>query len=377
MIDTGTLAFLLALAVSAALISIKLGLSVAIVELVLGILAGNLLGFTSEGHDWLLFLAGLGSVVLTFLAGAEIDPEAMRKDWKASISIGTLSFLAPFLGTLAIAYLLLGWTWPASLLAGVALSTTSVAVVYVVLVESGTSRTPCGKLILSACFVTDLGTVVALSILFIQPNIYFLVMLAALAVSIVVLPKLLTWIFAKVSGRSGEPEVKICLLIVVILGVSAEVAGSHAVLPAYILGLVLATTMAHNKAVLAKLRSLSLAFLTPFFFIAAGLSVSLLAVASSIGLVALLFAVKVGTKFIGVLPPCRRFVGRDSIYITLLMSTGLTFGTISAQYGLSMGIIDQNQFSVLVMVVMLTAIIPTIIAQRWFMPTIPAECDRK
>ena len=377
MIDTATLAFLLALAVGAALISIKLGLSVAIVEIVIGILAGNLLGFKTAGHDWLLFLAGLGSVVLTFLAGAEIDPEAMRKDWKASISIGTLSFLAPFLGTLAIAYLLLGWTWPASLLAGVALSTTSVAVVYVVLVESGASRTPTGKLILSACFVTDLGTVVALSLLFIRPNIYILVMLAALAISIIVLPRMLSWLFSRLNGRSGEPEVKICLLIVVLLGVSAEIAGSHAVLPAYILGLVLASTLARNRAVLVKLRTISLSFLTPFFFIAAGLNVSLAAVAASLGLVALLFSVKVGAKFIGVLPACKKFVGRDSVYITLLMSTGLTFGTISAQYGLSMGIIDQNQFSVLVMVVMLTAIVPTIIAQRWFKPEMPAEREKQ
>jgi len=377
MIDTATLAFLLALAVGAALISIKLGLSVAIVEIVIGILAGNLLGFKTAGHDWLLFLAGLGSVVLTFLAGAEIDPEAMRKDWKASISIGTLSFLAPFLGTLAIAYLLLGWTWPASLLAGVALSTTSVAVVYVVLVESGASRTPTGKLILSACFVTDLGTVVALSLLFIRPNIYILVMLAALAISIIVLPRMLSWLFSRLNGRSGEPEVKICLLIVVLLGVSAEIAGSHAVLPAYILGLVLASTLARNRAVLVKLRTISLSFLTPFFFIAAGLNVSLAAVAASLGLVALLFSVKVGAKFIGVLPACKKFFGRDSVYITLLMSTGLTFGTISAQYGLSMGIIDQNQFSVLVMVVMLTAIVPTIIAQRWFKPEMPAEREKQ
>ena len=377
MIDTAVLAFLLALAVSAALVSIKLGLSVAIVELVIGMLAGNMLGFSSSGHDWLLFLAGLGSVVLTFLAGAEIDPEAMRKNWKASISIGMLSFLAPFLGTMAICYLLLGWTWPASLLAGVALSTTSVAVVYVVLVETGTSRTETGKLILSACFVTDLGTVVALSLLFIHPNIYFLVMLAALVISILILPKFLNWMFTWLSGRMGEPEVKVCLLILVLLGLSAEIAGSHAVLPAYILGLILASTMAHHKAVLVKLRSLSMSFLTPFFFIAAGLNVSLFAVASSLGLVALLFAIKVGSKFIGILPPCRRFVGRDSIYITLLMSTGLTFGTISAQYGLSMGIIDRTQFSVLVTVVMLTAIVPTIIAQRWFKPGIQSECEKK
>jgi Kef-type K+ transport system membrane component KefB len=52
----------------------------------------------------------------------------------------------------------------------------------------------------------------------------------------------------------------------------------------------------------------------------------------------------------------------------LLMSTGLTFGTISATYGLTSGIIDTFQFSILLTVVIATAIVPTVIAQTWFQP---------
>ena len=58
---------------------------------------------------------------------------------------------------------------------------------------------------------------------------------------------------------------------------------------------------------------------------------------------------------------------------TLLMSTGLTFGTISALYGLNAGIIDRTQFSLLVTVVVLSAIVPTVIAQRWFSPDVDTE----
>jgi hypothetical protein len=54
-------------------------------------------------------------------------------------------------------------------------------------------------------------------------------------------------------------------------------------------------------------------------------------------------------------------------------SVVLTFGTISSLYGLNAGIIDQTQISVLVTVVVLTAILPTLVAQRWFTPLKPAK----
>jgi Kef-type K+ transport system membrane component KefB len=362
------LVVVLAIAVLASLFSIRLGISVAIVEILAGIVAGNFLGVSSVGQSWLPFVAGIGSVVLTFLAGAEIDPVAMQKSWKASISIGLVSFAAPFLAAWAFASVVLGWSGPASLLAGVALSTTSVAVVYVVLVESGSSQTPTGKLVLSACFVTDLGTAVALSLLFIRPNEYIFLLLAAIIASTLIFPRLFAWAFRQFQGRAGEPEVKILLFSVVLLGAVAQLAGTQAILPAYILGLALASVLTVNREVLLKLRSLTLAFLTPFFFINAGLDVSLAAVLSGILLVIALFGVKVGAKLAGVLPTARHFVARDTVYLSLLMSTGLTFGTISALYGLQAGIIDQFQFSILLTVVIASAIIPTLIAQQWFRP---------
>lgn len=369
MLDALTLFILLLAVFAASVFSIRLGISVAIVEIVAGMLLGNFLGIDSNEHDWLIFLAGLGSVVLTFLAGAEIDPAALRKTWKASLTIGSLSFLAPFLIAIAFAYVVLDWSFQASLLAGVALSTTSVAVVYIVLVESGSSKTELGNLILSSCFVTDLGTAVALSVLFVQPGFSILFMVAGIIFATIFVPRLLEWVLPRLMGRGGgEPEVKLVLLMIVGLGLSAEVGGQHAVLPAYILGLVTAKVFINNAEVLKKVRVLTMAFLTPFFFITAGLNVSMEAIVTGAGLIAVLFAVKIVGKFVGVYPISKRLVGKDSVYLTLLMSTGLTFGTISAQYGLSSGIIDRFQFSVLVMVVILTAIIPTIIAQKWYSP---------
>jgi Kef-type K+ transport system membrane component KefB len=368
MVEWALLAVILALAVLASLVSIRLGISVAIVEILVGVVAGNFLGVSAGSETWLPFLAGIGSVVLTFLAGAEIDPVAMRRTWKASSSIGLVSFLAPFLAAWLLTDLVLRWTWDASLLAGVALSTTSVAVVYVVLIETGASKTPTGKLILSACFITDLGTALALSLLFVRPNEYIFLLIAAVVAATLTAPQLFDWLFARLKGRAGEPEVKMLFFLVVLLGAAAQLAGTQAVLPAYILGLALASVLDQNPTVLLKLRSLTLAFLTPFFFISAGLNISVAALIAGAALIVVLFGVKVGAKLAGLLPTVHRFVGRDATYIALLMSTGLTFGTISALYGLNAGIIDRFQFSVLLSVVIGTAIVPTLIAQTWFQP---------
>lgn len=372
MVEWALLTILLGLAVLASFVSLRLGVSVAIVEILLGIVAGNYLGVSAAGQDWLPFVAGIGSVVLTFLAGAEIDPVAMRASWKASLGIGGVSFLAPFLAAWWFAFLVLGWSWDASLLAGVALSTTSVAVVYVVLVESGTSRTPTGKLILSACFITDLGTALALSALFLRPNEYLFLLLAAVVTATLTMPRLLRRLFAALRGRAGETEVKALFFAVVVLGAAAQLAGVPAVLPAYILGLALASVLDQNPAILGKLRSLTLALLTPFFFLSAGLNVSTAAVAAGALLILVLFGVKVGAKLAGLLPTVRAFVGHDATYIALLMSTGLTFGTIASLYGLNAGLVDRAQFSALLTVVIASATVPTVVAQKWFRPA-PTE----
>jgi|GEM_PF-1282383 len=118
------------LALAAALGSVQFGISVALVEILLGFLAGNT--FHLNITLWIDFLAGTGSVLLTFLAGAEIDPEVLRANFRESLSIGFFSFLAPALGAFAAAYRVFGWDLHAAEIAGLALSTTSVAVVYAV-----------------------------------------------------------------------------------------------------------------------------------------------------------------------------------------------------------------------------------------------------
>lgn len=360
----------MALALAASLISVRIGLSVALAEILMGVIGGNFLNLQTA--PWIDFLASFGAILLTFLAGAEIDPVSFRRHLKASLAIGTMSFLLPFIGAGLFAYFVAGWGLQAAQIAGIALSTTSVAVVYAVMVETRLNETDLGKLILAACFITDLGTVLALGILFADFDIWMLIFVGVTIPTLWLLPKVAPWVIRNWGQRVSEPEVKFFFLILFVLGWLATSARSEAVLPAYLIGLVTAGVFVNERALLHRMRTVAFAALTPFYFLKAGLFVSLPAIAAGIGLIAAFLAVKVGAKFIGVWPVSRAFrLGvRESNYTTLLMSTGLTFGSISALFGLSNGYIDQSQYTILVTVVIGSAVVPTLIAQTWFRPKV-------
>jgi len=350
----------------ASIVSVELGISVAIIEIAFGVIAGNFLGVTST--PWIDFLASFASILLTFLAGAEVDPQLLREKWKVSFLLGGLSFVLPFVGAGAFAYFVAGWDARQAEIAGVALSTTSLAVVYAVLVETGLTKTEIGKIIMASTFVTDLGTALALSALFIQPTVYFALFVVVSIVVIVVMRVLQRWFFARYGDRVIEPEIKGAFAVLFLLMWVADLAKSHAVLPAFLLGLAVASVFQRHPEEHRRFRVVAFALLTPFFFFKGGLNVSLAALASAVPLLVGFFVVKLALKFLGVYPVALRYLRPHATYTTLLMSTGLTFGTISSLYGLNAGIIDRTQFSVLVTVVILSAVVPTAIAQRLFTP---------
>src|SRR5690349_5352161 len=229
------------MALLASVVSIRIAVPAALVEIVVGALAGNIPGIREHVTQTAVvtFLASVGSLVLTFLAGAKIDQVSLRGHWKASLSIGAVSFALPFLAAFGFCKLVLGWHLHAAEIGGIALSTTSVAVVYAVMVETGLNRHDLGKLILAACFVTDLGTVLALGGLFASYGWLLAVFFAVSAVTLL-LPRLIRLAITHVGHRVTEPEIKLLLVVLFGLGGLATQAGSDAVLPAYVAGLVVA-----------------------------------------------------------------------------------------------------------------------------------------
>ena len=361
----------MALALVASLISIRIGISVALIEIFIGVVAGNFLHLTAS-NEWINFLALLGSGVLTFLAGAEIDPRSLKTNLRASLLIGVLSFAVPFGAIWLFAQFVLGWPLHQAQIAGIALSTTSVAVVYAVMIEGGFSDTAMGKMILAACFITDFGTVLALGGLFANYNLWLLVFVVTMCVVLWFMPAWTKGIIDKLGAtRVSEPEVKFIFFILFFLGGLATTAKSEAVLPAYLVGLVVAGVFLRDKTLVHRMRSIAFAMFTPFYFIKAGLYVSLAALWPALAIVGSLLLLKMLTKIVGVWPLAHLYYmhRREATYTTLLMATGLTFGTISALFGLQNKIIDQRQYTILVTVVILSAFVPTLFAQKFFQPT--------
>ena len=366
MTDLATATILAALILIASIVSVEAGISVAIVEIGLGVVGANVFGV--HPTPWIDFIGSFAGIVLTFLAGAEVDPSLLRREWRPAVLIGGLSFLLPFVGVGLFARYVAGWNLRQSEIAGIALSTTSLAVVYAVLVETGLAATELGKILMAATFITDLGTAVALSVLFVQPGPYLLLFIGVSVLVIGVMVVLQRPFFARYGSRVIEPEIKGAFLALFVLMWAADLAKSHAVLPAFLLGLAVSGVFKRHREEQTRFRIVSFAFLTPIFFLKGGLNVDVRQLAAGAWLLGAFLLLKVALKFAGVLPVALKYVRPHAVFTTLLMSTGLTFGTISSLYGLNAGIIDRPQFTILIAAVIGSAIIPTVIAQRWFAP---------
>ena len=356
------------LALAASVMQNWVAVSIALLEIITGAVAGNLIDLTLT--PWINYLAGFGAILLTFLAGAEIDVNVIRRNFGSTMSIGLVGFFAPYLGVLAFAHFGIGWPWPQAQIAGIALSTTSVAVVYAVMVETGFNETELGKIILAACFVNDLGTVLALGVVFANYNIWMISFAVATLAILFALPRFTPWFFKWVGTRVSEPQIKFVLLILFVLGGLANTAKSEAVLPAYLIGIVLAPVFLADRELMHRVRVIAFTILTPFYFLKAGSLVRADVIVTSSALILVFLGIKMVTKFVGILPLTRifRFERREGMYTTLLMSTGLTFGSISALFGLTNHIIDETQYTILLTAVIGSAVVPTLIAERWFQP---------
>lgn len=366
----------LAAVLSTALAS-RLKISIALMEIVVGCVIGFAafkLGYfdkLSLQADWLKFCTGLGAMLLTFLAGAELDPDVMKTKIKEVSVIGLIGFFAPFIGCSLIAYFLIGWNLQASLLCGIALSTTSMAVVYAVMLEYGFNKTEFGKGVLGACFVNDLGTVIALGLIFAPFTYKTVIFVVVTVVLIFTIQPITDYLIRRYAHKTAAIRAKWIIFILLACGVLAMWSGSEPVLPAYVLGMVLANTMEKDGHFVRRLRTLTVGFLTPLYFLRAGALVSIPALLAAPAIFLILLGGKVASKIFGLYPAVHRFREdkKEKWYYTLLMSTGLTFGTISALYGLSNNIITQAQYSYIVGAVIASAVIPTLIANKFFLPS--------
>ena len=370
------ISFVFFLAILASIVSRTYRISTALSEIIVGMLARLMFAYIlgvellSVQEPWIKTLAGIGAIFLTFLAGAELDPDVFKLKWKEAAAVGLSSFLLPSFCCWGAAHFLLRWDNSSSLLAGIALAATSVAVVYTVMMEYGFNKGNFGKTILAACFITDLGTVLTLGLVFAPFTWKTLLFACLLMITFILLPKITQRAFLIFGGQASEFETKYLLFFLLALGALATWAESEAVLPAYLIGMALAGSVGRDHALIRRLRTITIGLLTPFYFIRAGYFVSIPTVITApIGII-ILVLIEISAKIISVYPVARYFgsAHRDAMYTTLLMASGLTFGTICALFGLSHQIIDEQQYSTLVASIIATAVIPTLIANSYYLP---------
>ena len=296
----------------------------------------------------------------------------MKDNFKQSFTIGFLSFLIPFTIVFLATYYIIGWDLNPSLLTSTALSETSIAVVYSVLTQRGLFRYKIGKLIMVATFITDICTAIALSVLFTKFDIYT-VLFYVISIIIIVIAYYKSDLFFENSmfrNKMSELEIKYIFVLLLAFIFFGSLGGGQAILPAFILGVILSNHFKNTSRgeVKSRFKTVAFAIITPIFFIIGGMKVSLPLIYSCFGIFLTLFTLRQISKYIGVYYPSKKFLKQNHTYVTMMMSTGLTFGLVAAVFGLNNGIINQTEYSVITGILVLSAILPTFVAEKWYTP---------
>ncbi len=355
------LAVVAAVVALAGLVSARLRSAAALVELGLGVGVSALLPVDTNA-PWLVILASVGGVALTYVAGSEIDLDAVRRTPGGALTLGAAAFVAPFVIVVLVTSLGFGWSHRAALVAGGVLGETSLAVTYSVLLELRLVSSELGRLLMAAVFLTDVAAAAVMTALVSRPSWQLLAFGMGSAMMCALVPVALR--FSRLVGgdRPSEPGARVVVAALAALLLLAHLGGGVAVLPAFVLGVVASRYYRTQTSELARLRTVVMGFLAPFVFIRAGMSVSLPAV------IAALLAAKVLPKAIAAGGVLRRVPcvgdGRTLGAASALMSTGLTFGTIINLAALQANLIDRAQFSTLAATVLASAILPGTVAQR-------------
>ena len=352
------------LIILAGIFALELGFSSSILEIVAGVLASNILNL--ENLSWLDFLSNLGLLGLMFFAGLETDPELMRKHLHKSLFIGFCSYFFPLVSIFYVTHYILKYSSEASLLIGIALSTTSLALVYPLLKEKRILRLPAGQILLAGAMVVDISSMLTMSFLFEGINIYNLLFSVALLLLLVRLPKWGERLFDRYARNSIEFKTRFIVVMLVGLGFLSETVHINEAVLAFTTGILFAEFMKKDYVTERKIKALIFGFLAPFFFFKAGYSVKLSVVSLKVVLLSLFLGIiAFGTKYIGtVYATANLFKGAVYKLAGLFFNMRLTFGIVASLFGLKKGLIDEETYVALLLIIVATSVISSIVSHR-------------
>lgn len=340
------------LILASGVLSLELGISVSVMEILAGILAGTFAGIRSS--DWLDHTAAFGLLGLMFFAGFETDFAMLRRNWRSSLTIGLISFFMPAILVGGAAFLLLDMSLKASALTAIGLSTTSLALVYGSLKQEGVLKEARGQALLGAAMVVDVISMVALAVLFEGVTIVSLGVLALILLWLTRLPRLCRWLFIRYASNEVELKTRFILLLLLSLVLASKQASVHVSILAFTAGMVLNDVLAEHGELQLKLQSLVFGLVAPIFFFKAGLSVRLIHFHTGlVPTLAILGLAAFGGKVAGTWLAARKFLpSAEATRAAVLFNYRLTFGIVTAAFGLETGIISSSEYlSILVVVV--------------------------
>lgn len=347
----------------------RLGQPTVVGEILAGALIGpSVFGFV-EIDTTLHVFAELGVVFLLFWVGLETRLSSLLSVGRSAAAVGILGVCVPF----AVGYgfgLIRGDTTATSLFLGAALVATSVGITSAVLLEMGLINRRTSRIILGAAIVDDIlamilvavasgvttkGSVDVLSIaLVLAMSISFLVFFAVGGTRLLArMPDLLD--APRFANSPVMPAVLICLSLAAI---AAQI-GLAAIIGAFLAGMIIAETKDHNdiEAEIAPLY----AFFTPFFFVTIGLQLDLsaLATGSALGLLAVLLALAISSKFVGAWLGSRLtgLNSRKASFVGVGMIPRGEVGIIVAGIGVSTHALNPSMFTELVAMSIITTLI--------------------
>ncbi len=355
--------------VLAGIMSTEFIISAAVLELIAGVIAHNVVGI-SHMEDLELF-ANLGIVCLMYVAGLEIDFDRLRNSLGPSTAIGFLSFFIPFASVLAVCTIALGMETKAGLLCAIALSATSIAIVYPIIKVYGMDAT--GRQILSAVMITDLFSMLALSLEFTDFTLPTVGIVVGLIIFSQMFPFFGKKIFAKYQGNPVELEFKVILFIMLGIAIASENAGIESAMVAFLLGMITSQVVVEHANLQRKFRFIVFGLFSPIFFFTVGLKIEVGMILDNIPYFLIFLVTTFVGKFIGTYLPAKRFMPHEAAFMGVLFVSPLTIGIVTATLGKTENVISDDIFAPLVGAIVASAVISGVLVRKMRPPAAEYE----
>ena len=362
------------LIVSLGVFCIEFSLPIALGEFLAGVIGSFFI--TPDDVPWIAFISDLGLLSIMFVAGFEVDAKILRLHLTRNCLVGAASFGLPFALLIAIG-LIVQFPLSETVIMALALSTTSLAIVFTVIKESNLIASLEGQILLGAAMVVDLISMILLGAIFIEYSVTNLIAFVLLIGVILLAKKILIPTFERYKGNRVEIELKIILLLLLALGILAEQAGVHAALIAFLLGIMLSNIDPDHEQIIVKLNTVVFSLLAPLFFFHAGLNIDLQELDVFHVIVMLVVAVMaIGGKYVGSYLGLYLLFQRDkklSRYGGLLFNYRLSFGIVTAMYAFEREAISTGVYNIILLVIAISSIFTVIMQRRQGEPRLTAS----